>query len=236
MIVSEPNHVLASGCGYSYYPQTEYVDRVVPVAYPVPFFVAIPTVSYLYNGGYGYSPVYQALPAAPGGQVTVAQPPTRPTNGNGNGAPYTSALLNLSDSDLDYLSNRIEQRLAARNGGGAQSPKPPAVPPSAPSQPATQPKAGGSYTDADVVRVLSKPLGSTQKSCADCHTGSSSKGGTRIFDSPGILNQKANWAKIWDAADSGTMPKEAQTNKNAVMSDADCDVLRDKMMKTNSGR
>jgi len=253
LIAPTPPDVRAGGCRTSYgcyqptyYPQKEYiyVDREIPVAYPVPFTVAVPVVSYLWNGGYGipgYSPVFQAQPATGMGQVAVPQ--QMPANGNGNGngngaaqstgAPRTSALLQLTDAELDYLIGRIEQRLAARAGGnnggnnGGAKTAPPPVP-----QDNTQPKAGN-YSDADVVRVLSTKLGATQKSCMDCHAGSSAKGGMKIFDSPGVLNQKANWAKIWDAADAGRMPKEAQSNKNALVSDADCEILRWKMMNSN---
>jgi hypothetical protein len=218
----------------TYYSQPEYiyVDRVIPVAYPVPFTVAVPVVSYLYNGGYGipgYSPVYAAQPAAPTyGVQQPVMPQAQPTNGNGNGAPRTSALLQLSDAELDLLIGMIEKRLAARNGnGGAQTPTSP--PPPVPQAPQS-PKA---YTDVDVTRVLSTKLGATQKSCMDCHTGASAKAGVKIFESPGVLSQTANWSKIWDAADAGRMPKEAQTNKAALLSDADCDVLRWKMTQSN---
>lgn len=232
-------HGCGSYCQPTYYSQPEYiyVDRVIPVAYPVPFTVAVPVVSYLWNGGYGlpgYSPVYQAQPANGGVQVQVPQmqQPVAQSSGNGTkdtGAPRTSALLQLTDVELDYLISRIEQRLAVRAKDGQQ---PPATspPPSVPQEKGSRPT---SYSDSDVVRVLSIKLGATQKSCMDCHTGASSKSSVKIFDSPGVLNQKANWAKIWDAADAGRMPKEAQTNRNAVLSDADCEVLRWKMMQSN---
>jgi hypothetical protein len=215
-------------------PETVFVDRVIPVAYPVPFTVAVPVVSYLYNGGYGipgYSPVYAAQPAA--GTYGVQQPQmpqAPPANGNGNGAPRTSALLQLSDAELDLLIGMIEKRLAARNGNSNGSA------PTSPSLPPPVPQAPKSYSDADVVRVLSTKLGATQKSCMDCHTAASAKGGVKIFESPGVLATGANWSKIWDAADAGRMPKEAQTNKAALLSDADCDVLRWKMTQLNGGK
>lgn len=225
----------------TYYQQPEYVyvDRVVPVAYPVPFTVAVPVVSYLYNGGYGipgYSPVYAAQPTAAAPAFGVQQPQIQqPTatangNGNGNGAPKTSALLQLTDAELDLLIGMIEKRLAARNGN-VGSPPAAATKPTSPPPPV--PQAPKNYTDADVLRVLSTKIGATQKSCTDCHTGTSAKGGVKILESPGVLSQGANWAKIWDAADSGRMPKEAQTNKAALLSDADCDVLRWKMTQSN---
>jgi hypothetical protein len=255
--IPSPSDVHAGGgrCGsygYSncytptYYQQPEYiyVDRVVPVAYPVPFTVAVPVVSYLYNGGYGipgYSPVYAAQPATAAPAYGVQQPqmqqPTAPANGNGNygngnGAPKTSALLQLTDAELDLLIGMIEKRLAARNGNAGSpptAPKPTSPPPPVPQAP----QAPKSYTDADVLRVLSTKLGATQKSCMDCHVGASAKGGVKIFESPGVLNPGANWSKIWDSADGGRMPKEAQTNKAALLSDADCDVLRWKMTQSN---
>lgn len=219
-----------------YYSQPEYiyVDRIIPVAYPVPFTVAVPVVSYLWNGGYGvpgYSPVYGAQPAngAPTVQVPQQQPAPMPQNGtNGNGAPRTPALLQLTDAELDYLIGRIEERLTARakNGNGQQQPTTP--PPPVPQEKGSRPII---YSDNDVVRVLSTKVGKDSKSCMDCHAGTSHKGGMKIFNSPGVLNQGVNWSKIWDAADSGRMPKEAQTNKAAVLSDADCEVLRWKMMQ-----
>lgn len=248
--IPSPGDVHAGGgrCGsygYSscytptYYQQPEYIyiDRLVPVAYPVPFTVAIPVISYLHNGGYGipgYSPVYAAQPATAAPVYGVQQPqmqqPTAIANGNGNGAPRTSALLQLTDAELDLLIGMIEKRLVARNGNAGSPPT--ALKPTSPPPPV--PQAQRSYTDAEVIRVLSTKVGNTQKSCIDCHTGSSAKAGMKIFESPGVLNLDANWPKIWDAADAGRMPKEAQTNKAAVLSDADCDVLRWKM--SNSGR
>lgn len=219
-----------------YTPVVEYVDRILPVAVPVPFTVAVPVVSYLYNGGYapGYTPIYQALPAAAGAQVVVPQQPqmqpqaqAAPTRDT---APRTSALMNISDAELDYLINRIEQRLNARAGNTPQATSPP------PPVPQATRSAPGAGSDADVVRVLSTPLGNSHKACVDCHTGAGSKGSVVIFNSPGVLNPSANWSQIWDAADAGRMPKEAQTNKQAVVSDADCEVLRGKMIQASAKR
>ena len=237
----------ACGCGYSYPTYTQpsyvYVDRVVPVAYPVPFTVAVPVVSYLWNGGYGipgYSPVFNAQPATGMGTVqvpqapTVAQAPARVDRGApATAAPQVSVFAKLTTADLDYLISRITQRLTeqAKENGNGQSP-PNSPPPPVPQD--NKPQGRTQFSDGDVLRVLTAKNGAQQKSCADCHTGATAQGGMRIFDSPGVYAQNVNWAKVWDAADAGRMPKEAQSNKNAVLSDEACDILRWKLGVANA--
>lgn len=230
LLVSGPEEAEASGrscfsyssssyCYPTYQPTYIYRDviREVPVAYPVPFTVAVPVVSYLYNGGgYTYAPVYQAQPAA--GMGTVSTTPQAPTQQGTNGE------LQFTDAQVDNLINRIEQRLAAKakngtNGtnGHAKSTPPTAVP-------------------SDVYTILTLKRGTAQKSCMDCHTGSTAKGGQKIFLEPGKLNPDADWTTIWDVTDEGRMPPEAQKNRNAALSDQEVQVLRAKMLEGKNGK
>jgi hypothetical protein len=214
-------------------PVVAVADPVV-VSYPVPFTVAVPVVSYLFNGG-GYSyqplaaqpltpvapvaaqpvvggpaPVAGAAPvAAPQQQARVAAPPP----------PVAADPGGLTDAQIDSLINRIEARLAARQKAGAPPPPQPGAEPPAGSAP--PPVAG-----IDVTQVLLTKRGNLGKSCADCHTGATSKGNTVIFSPEGVLNPQANWNAIWDASDAGRMPPEARTNRNALVSDAEVAALK----------
>jgi hypothetical protein len=203
-----------------YEPTYVYRDvvREVPVAYPVPFTVAVPVVSYLYNGGgYGYAPVYQAQPAP--GMGTVSNMPQPPQQ------VQSADPTQLTDAQVDNLLTRIEQRLAARQKNGTNgtngtngkvtTPPPPTAVPS------------------DVYTILTLKRGNDQKSCADCHTGSGAKGSMKIFLEPSKLNPDVDWTAIWDAADTGTMPPETKKNRNAALSDQEVNVLRQKMMESN---
>jgi len=49
-------------------------------------------------------------------------------------------------------------------------------------------------------------LSALSLSCAQCHTGSTAKGGVRIFTAPGVVDPLAPKAKIWDAISTGRMP------------------------------
>jgi hypothetical protein len=194
----------SSGCGYStptyysnYYsaPQIVYRDVITPVAYPVPFTVAVPVVSYLYNGGGTYAPVFQAQPA---GIATVATAP----------AVAANQTVSLSEAQLDTIIDRIEKRLQARGqqpatNGNVGSPPPPPVPSSTSS----------------VHEILNK-------NCASCHTGSTAKKGVKIFDDKAVLSQTANRAAIWDAADAGRMPPDAQKDVRHALPDSEVAVLR----------
>lgn len=189
------------------------VVREVPVAYPVPFTVAVPVVSYLYNGGgFSYAPVFQAQPTPGMGTVSVA-PQTQPQT--------TDPAVNLTDAQIDTLIARIEARLTARNGG-VTTPAPKTAPPSA--------------VPSDVVTILTLKRGNDQRSCADCHTGTQAKGKMVIFSSPGILNPAADWAAIWDVTDTGVMPPETKKNQNAALSDQEVNVLRAKMLEAKASR
>lgn len=206
-----------SSCCYpAYEPSYIYRDvvREVPVAYPVPFTVAVPVVSYLYSGGgYSYAPVFNAQPAAAVGVVAPAP--------KANDSDTTS----LTDAQIDNLITRIEARLAARqqqpNGNGnygkTSTPPPPAV-------------------ASDVTTVLTLKRGNDQKACMDCHTGSSAKGNIKIFLEPGKLNPAANWSAIWDATDEGRMPPETKKNRSAALNDQEVQVLRLKMLEGKSGK
>lgn len=208
----------------SYEPTYYYRDviREVPVAYPVPFTVAVPVVSYLYNGGgYSYSPVYQAQPASGmgtvsynGGQPPQQQPPPAqppPQAGASDPSQFT-------DAQIDSLIARIEQRLDARRNGDKAPPPAAAPPPTA---------------TLDALSILTLKRGNSQKSCMDCHTGAAAKGKMVIFTAPGQLNPKANWVAIWDATDAGRMPPEAKSNRNALLSDQEVNILE---AKKNEGR
>jgi len=206
------NHSNSSCCYPSYEPSYIYRDvvREVPVAYPVPFSIAVPVVSYLYNGGgYSYAPVFQAQPAAPMGVV----------------APAPQANGELTDAQVDNLITRIEARLAARqqqpNGNGSYG-KTSAPPPSA--------------VASDVLTILTLKRGTDQKACMDCHTGSGAKGNMKIFLEPGKLNPNADWTSIWDATDEGRMPPETKKNRSAALSDQEVQVLRLKMLDGKSGK
>jgi hypothetical protein len=235
LLIEAPSDVEASGrrtvfsssCAPSYcaptYVEPTYiyrdVIREVPVAYPVPFTVAVPVVSYLYNGGgYSYAPVFQAQPAAGMGTVSQAVPAPQATGGD---------PTQLSDAQIDNLITRIEQRLAAKqkngngngnsNGNGKASSPPPAV-------------------ASDVYTILTLKRGNDQKSCMDCHTGSTAKGSVRIFLEPGKLNPNLDWAAVWDATDEGRMPPETKKNRNAALSDQEVQVLRARMLEAKNGQ
>lgn len=208
---------------YPSYSQPTYiyrdVIREVPVAYPVPFTVAVPVVSYLYNGGgYTYAPVYNAQPTAGMGTVSQAPQQQQPAQA----APFDASQL--TDAQVASFVDRIDKYLRAKNGNGnngnghvngngAKSTPPPAVP-------------------SDVYTILTLKRGNDQKSCMDCHTGSSAKGGQKIFLEPGKLNPDADWAAIWDTTDTGAMPPEVKKNRAAALSDQEVDVLRQKMKET----
>ena len=55
-----------------YYKEIEYRDNYIPVATPVPFTVAVPVVSYLYNGA-TYGPALGAQAAYPAQGVQALQ-------------------------------------------------------------------------------------------------------------------------------------------------------------------
>jgi len=226
-LVDSPNEAEASGrrvfcsspsssyCYPTYEPTYIYRDvvREVPVAYPVPFTVAVPVVSYLYNGGgYSYAPVFQAQPAAPMGYVA----PTPKAQANGE----------LTDAQVDNLIARIEARLAAKqqqpNGNGNYGKAPTTPPPPA--------------IASDITTILTLKRGADQKSCMDCHTGSTAKGSMKIFLEPGKLNPDADWTSIWDATDEGRMPPETKKNRNAALSDQEVHVLRLKMLDGKNGK
>ncbi len=76
--------------------QTEIVQQIVPVAYPVPFTVAVPVVSYLYNGG-AFSPMYQAQPTPAAVQIRTPCPPV-------------NTSFTLTDAQIDQIIQRIAER------------------------------------------------------------------------------------------------------------------------------
>lgn len=209
-------------CYPSYEPTYIYRDvvREVPVAYPVPFTVAVPVVSYLFNGGgYSYAPVYNAQPTAGMGTVTNGTPPPV------TAAPAGFDPSQMTDAQVASFVDRIDKYLRAKNGNGngnggytngngAKSAPPPAVP-------------------SDVYTILTLKRGNDQKSCMDCHTGASAKGNMRIFLEPGKLNPDADWSAIWDTTDTGAMPPEVKKNRAAALSDQEVDALRRKMIEAN---
>ena len=206
----------SSYCYPTYEPTYIYRDviREVPVAYPVPFTVAVPVVSYLYNGGgYSYSPVYQAQPTVGMGTVSPAQASA------GDASQFT-------DAQVDNLITRIEQRLAVKqkngNGNGNYGKSPTTPPPP--------------VVSSDVYTILTLKRGLDQKACIDCHSGSASKGNMKIFLEPNKLNPDVDWTALWDATDEGRMPPETKKNRNAALSDQEVHVLRLKMLENKSSR
>lgn len=207
--------------------ETVVVEREVPIAYPVPFTVAVPVVSYLWNGGgTGYAPVFQAQPAAALGPFQSAPLQVQ--------AQAQAANMNLSDVQIDQLIARIEARLTARaNNQTSPAPEKLTPPPPVPPAPGASQKHGNGN---EIVSILSRPLGKTQKSCASCHTGSAAKGKTMIFTAPNVLNENVDWFKVWDNADKGNMPPEAGTNREAALSDQEVEILRQKVRDVRAAK
>lgn len=247
----QPTYYQESYCAPTYCaptyaaPVIQYIDRYVAV--PVPLVVTVPTISYLYNGG--YSPVVPIGTTAgynsPGqvignvgynqpGQVQMQQPQVQQSQVQQTQAqqPQATSYNDLTDAQVDNLIARIEKRLAARNGNGNGGQQSPAL-----EQPTSAaPPAVPQDTDSAVVYYLRQPLGIKGKSCADCHTGSRAEKGFQIFTDSNQLNPNLNWSKVWDRADDGSMPPEAKTNKNAAMSDNGVKMIRQKMLQATGRR
>jgi hypothetical protein len=197
---------------------TYYHDNYIPVAFPVPFTVAVPVVSYLYNGA-TYSPAFNAMPAsyapslqvpAAGGQTSVSG---QVTTGGAATPSLGSVLSGLTDSDIDKLLDRLDQRAKARAGkvessAPADEDRPPAV--------RRQRK----------VNNLSRATQILSDNCSACHTGSKAKGGQTIFLSKGQLNPNADFERIVDAVDEGRMPPDARNDPNAALADDEVDELK----------
>jgi hypothetical protein len=176
-----------------YYKETEYV----PVAAPVPFTVAVPVVSYLYNGS-TFSPAYLGQPAYQSAGI-AAYPPTA-TGGltsalsqlsgasqltaQQQGAASATAVYGaeLSDAVIDRIILRIEQRLAQRQAALQQGPPPPVR-----------------QSPYAALTILSNR-------CARCHTGATAQRGVVIFSSPGVPNPNVNRAAVVEAVEDGRMP------------------------------
>lgn len=67
---------------------------------------------------------------------------------------------------------------------------------------------GGAQTQADSLDA--KAAGVLAARCASCHTGAASKGKLAIFTAPGQLAPTVDRFLLWEAADSGRMPKGGQ--------------------------
>jgi len=131
-------------------------------------------------------------------------------------AQPTAAKPGLTDEQIDLIIDRIEARLAVRNGNASKNVSTPSVP----------------QASQDVTAILLTKRGKDNKSCADCHTGPSSKGAFQIFGTAGNLNPNINWPKIWDETDKGRMPPEATSNTNAALSDQEVNIIRQKILST----
>lgn len=186
-----------------YRDRVEYRDNYVPVLQPVPFTVAVPVVSYLFNGS-SYAPVFNGQPAMqnPGLQVQTQQTSTQ--------TQATAQSSQLSDAFVDMLIERIEQRLALRQQ--RQQGGPPPL-----RRGRAQGGDGGLAARATAILATN---------CAACHTGPQARGGQVIFSSPGILNASGDRKRWVDAADEGRMPPAARQNPQAAVSDGDVDILQ----------
>lgn len=227
LVTLTPDKALAGGNGcyasynstgsysYSDYSYPQYVDRIVPVAYPVPFQIAVPVVSYLQNST--YAPTYAAQPAAAYGQPQYAQaqpqyqqqPPSQP---QARAVPPGA----FTDEMIDALVDRILQRLDARASKSA-----PPVQPEVKEPPPVVPKEkavdGGPF---DAVSRL-------RESCASCHSGTKAKGGVQIFLADAKFNQRISKQKLYDAIYKCRMPKDAtgKVDDEALWSDDDTHAL-----------
>jgi len=196
-----------SSCGtyYSYPIRQEkvvYRDVIQPVAYPVPFTVAVPVISYLHNG-VTYSPVYTAQLASPAPAVVTQQQQQTATQ-------TSTTATGLSDAQMAALMNRFDELMKAKYGISPTSTAGNNPPPPVPSS---------DDLTAKVKSILSK-------NCASCHTGAASKGQVVIFSDKEVLNPNAPRQRIWDAADEGRMPPEAKKDAKYALSDADVAQLR----------
>lgn len=196
-------------CAPTYYaPQATYIyrDVIQPVAYPVPFTVAVPVVSYFPNN-VSYSPVFAAQPAMP---AVVASTMTSAAPGQ------MMTRAEWSDAQLDSLIDKLEKRLAARQvaAGNQQA----SVPNTVSSAPPPVPSHNGSV---DLV---------LKTNCSSCHSGAAAKGKMMMFDGQGNLNSNVNKQAIWDAADTGRMPPAAQKDVRLALTDGDVAVLRSWML------
>jgi len=170
-----------------YYKEVEYRDNYIPVATPVPFTVAVPVVSYLYNGS-TFTPAFNAQ-AAFNSQGVQAYPPRSASSFQQAAnsyqqqrAPNPTATYGgeLSDAAIDRIIERIEARLAQRQQAGSANPPP-------------------VRADNRIIHILSTH-------CAACHTGSTAKKGMMILAAAGQLNPRADRNAIVDAVEDGRMP------------------------------
>jgi hypothetical protein len=207
-----------TSCGSYYLPQYQYIYKEVPVAYPVPFTVAVPVVSYLYNGGGTYAPVFSA-------QYANSAPPFQTQQ------PQTTEAAPFTDEQINYLFNKFEERMRQKYGDGSNGNGQPktTLPPVAP------PEAEIPYSDSAVLAIFKKQRGSTMKACTDCHGASNFKGGLSLIDAGGNLKPNLDRFRIFDAADEGRMPKEVleKNNPNAAVTNAEMAVLREWVRRGN---
>jgi hypothetical protein len=185
-----------------YQDRVEYRDRIVPVVQPVPFTVAVPVISYLYNGS-SFSPVFNAQTTVANPGLQVAQTTQQQVQSVQQTQQVAGGQLQLDDAFIDKLIDRIEQRLQQRN-------KQPIGPP---------PVRKDEALHQQVVTILSN-------NCASCHTAPKAKGGITMFLGTGVFNPAVDKKKIFDAADEGRMPPAAKTDPSAALNDADIALLR----------
>ena len=182
--------------------------EIIPVAIAVPVTVAVPVFGYSYGG-----PSYQQVPASYPPQATYVPqqgPPPAPPLPVGNPCDKQIAELRA------YFEQQIaELRGSSRyeNGNGNDNGGPPRAP-------RLEGRGRG-----DSLAINGQALAILRNNCASCHTAPKVQGSVTLFVEDGALRPSVSREKIWDATDKGRMPKAAQKDVNAALTDAEVDVL-----------
>lgn len=204
------------------YAPSVVVQKQVEVVTPVLAAAFVPITVPLYS--VGYAPPIAVAPVAPTSVQSVQQ---QTTQSGVDGTTASQSVQNgpesLSDSQIDYLLKRIEQRLAAKQ----QKPSEPVQAPQVPLTPQAAPMNATPQTNGQL-SAAGQLL--TQK-CASCHTGSATKGGGLAFFSNDnhLLNlDKGMRARIVLNVSEATMPPNAAGNVQSpnALTDPEVAILR----------